>query len=201
MKSLSKVILLLSVAFLLGFCSDSGDEELDWATAAITLSGFTDNGDGTVTQGSLIWMKCSQGQVWDSAANVCSGTGAGTTYGAYSLAYCEQATLDASGTCSDLTSYEANDGPAYDSCANLTFAGFSDWRLPTRYELDLLAEGFSREFFLYMFPQTPDDKYFWSGSTDESDTSVGYTVSFAKNTFGNVEKGTKTGVKYVRCVR
>jgi hypothetical protein len=195
-------LVMITIALFIGSCQSSDDEEVDWSTAITTLSSFADNGDGTVTQsGSLIWMKCSQGQVWDSSINACSGTGAGTTYGAFSLAYCESATLDASGTCTNAATLESDSGPAFSSCANLTFAGSSDWRLPTRYELSLLAEGFSRETFLYAFPQTPDDKYFWSGTQDEDDTTLGYSVSFAQITFGNEQTSTKSSPRYVRCVR
>ncbi|MCB1169295.1 MAG: DUF1566 domain-containing protein [Leptospiraceae bacterium] len=182
-------------------CQDSGDDEADWSTTITTLANFSDNGDGTVTQGTLVWMKCAQGQVWDGSLNTCTGTGSGTTYGAVSLGYCEQATLDASGTCTDGGTLESNSGPAYSSCNGLTFAGSSNWRLPTKYELDLLAEGFNRETFLYVFPQTPDDKYFWTGTQVEDDTATAYTVSFAKSTFGNVQSTSKTSPKYVRCVR
>lgn len=195
------LILLMLAAFALPHCQDSGDEEVDWSTTITTLANFSDNGDGTVNQGNLIWMKCAQGQVWDGSLNTCTGTGSGTTFGAQSLKYCTQDVLDASGTCTDPASLEANSGEAYDSCANLTFAGSSDWRLPTRYELDLLADGFNRESFLYVFPQTPDDKYFWSGTQVEDDTNTAYSVSFAKSSFGNVQNASKTGPKYIRCVR
>ena len=202
MKDWKLAIILLTLSLFAGVaCQNSDDEEVDWTTTITTLGNFSDNGDGTVTQGNLIWMKCAQGQVWDSAVNACSGTGAGTTYGAVSLAYCETATLDAGGTCTNAATLESDSGPAFSSCANLTFAGSSDWRLPTRYELDLLAEGFNRETFLYVFPQMPDDKYFWAGTQAEDDTGTAYTVSFAKNTFGFLQTSSKSSVKYVRCVR
>ncbi|MEQ8351022.1 MAG: DUF1566 domain-containing protein [Leptospiraceae bacterium] len=202
MKSIGTILLTLILAlFATANCQNSDDSETDWATTITTLGNFSDNGDGTVTQGNLIWMKCAQGQVWDSGVNACSGTGAGTTYGAVSLNYCETATLDAGGTCTNAATLESDSGPAFTSCADLSFAGFTDWRLPTRYELDLVAEGFDRETFLYVFPQTPDDKYFWSGSQVEDDTGTAYTVSFAKNTFGNLQSSSKSSVKYVRCVR
>ena len=106
---ISAVILVsLIMALFTGVaCSDSDEGDTDWATTITTLGNFTDNGNGTVTQGNLIWMKCAQGQVWDSAVNACSGTGSGTTYGAVSLSYCETATLDAGGTCTNAATLES----------------------------------------------------------------------------------------------
>ncbi|MBX7059594.1 MAG: DUF1566 domain-containing protein [Leptospirales bacterium] len=185
--------------------SCKSEEDEDWLGLLLSSSGVTDNYNGTVNQvigtGTFSWMKCTQGQAWNAALNNCAGTGSGTVYGATSLAFCTVIT----GGASYCTTNEgvANSGPAYDSCSNLVFAGQSDWRLPTQGELASLAAFSSRSALLYTFPQTPDDKYFWTGSANTTDTdgTSAWSISFAENTFGDQLAAEKDTPRYVRCIR
>ena len=186
--------------------SESDEEEIELLTLSAISNIFTDNLNGTLTQNTgLVWMKCAQGQVWDAALNTCGGTGGGTTYGAVSLNFCSVLTGNYS-DCTDANTLApvATSGPAFDSCNNLVFAGASDWRVPTRSELGTMASSMlTRANLLVYFPQTPDDKNFWSsnGNENESDGSEAYSYNFAQNTFAQENIVQKDSVQYVRCVR
>ena len=198
--------LLLSLLFLQGFnsCSSSDDDDTNiFLTAWLAETKFTNQGDGTVVDvDGRMWTKCSYGQVWNSSLDDCTGdtTGGATTYGANSMYYCELADL-----CTDYSTGLANDGPAWDACDQLSFAGYTDWRLPTKYELALITDNVSYESFLSSFPETPDDKPFWSGSNNESSsggTAAAWGVVFSESQFGNEVSRTKEQSNlYVRCVR
>ncbi|GIX41041.1 MAG: hypothetical protein KatS3mg129_0774 [Leptospiraceae bacterium] len=191
------ILLLISIV-VLSDCTKNDKNSVDPATALTLLSNFKDNGNGTVTDANgKIWMKCTYGQVWDSATNLCTGTGGGTTYGAQSLAACTTA-----GLCYDSSTLTLNSGPAFDACNNLSFGGYTDWRLPTRYELAGLAQALvNRDTFLLSFPNTPDDKFFWTSTVSESDQKLAYSVNFADTDFGKEFTRTTTTVQYVRCIR
>lgn len=188
----------LVLFFLLPFalCNKS-DDGLEWQGQLLALSSFSDNFNGVVRDANgAYWMKCTFGQAFNSGLNDCSGTGGGTTYGAKSLAFCS---VDDLCVGADLV---ANDGPAFSACDTLDLGGFSDWRLPGRFELSGLASTFDRDTFLNVFPQTPDDKYFWSGNQDDGDSSDAFGVSFAESTYSQTASfQKKDSVLYVRCTR
>ncbi|MCB1325893.1 MAG: DUF1566 domain-containing protein [Leptospiraceae bacterium] len=210
MFRLSKtIVLLLPVLFVGLLACKAEEEELDIDSILPLVNGtLTDNGNGTVShilngQG-LTWLKCAQGQVWNASLNNCAGTGGGTTYGAVSLQFCSTLTGNyADCTTSDATTPTATSGPAFTSCDDLVFAGFSDWRMPGQSELVSLASGLNRTSFLLLFPQTPDDKSFWTrdGNSGQSNGSEAYSVNFATNTFGEFSTTQKDSVLYVRCIR
>lgn len=200
---------LLSAALFitLAACESQDEEETAELLTLGALSNiFVDNGNGTLTQNTgLIWMRCAQGQVWDSSLNTCGGTGGGTTFGAVSLNYCSVLTGNfADCTDGNAATPTATSGPAFDSCNTLSFAGADNWRLPTRTELSTMGTSLlTRANMLIFFPETPDDKSFWSGSANEneSDGSEAYAINFAQNTYAQENILQKDTVHYVRCVR
>lgn len=206
------LMLALASMGLLGACTDAGSEDstLDWTTQLLANYGITDNNNGTVTDSNTgrMWMKCSHGQVFNSGLGNCAGTGGGTTYGAKSVNFCEIAS-GSSNYCININASDAatnpvaNDGPAYDACVATTTGGFTNWRLPTYGELEGIASGKDRSSFQFLFPQTPDDKYFWTANgNSESPGDEAYAVSFAASKFGERESFVKyPTVHYVRCVR
>ncbi len=201
-------ILALAAALLLAGCDESedGDEELSLLSLA-TISGvLTDNNNGTIAQNTgLTWMKCVQGQVWNGGLNNCAGTGGGTVYGAVSLTFCAALTGNyADCTDANTVAPTATSGAAFDSCDQLSFAGFDDWRLPSQTELSgLLTTIQTRSNLLIWFPETPDDKFLWTGTgnPNESDGSEAYAYAVAENNFNTENTVRKDTVHYVRCVR
>jgi hypothetical protein len=107
-------------------CFTATSETYTWGT-------FTDNFNGTVKfvgSGSysgqtLTFMKCSQGQSWNSGTNSCDGTAGGFQFCPTDTSACDNGTT--------LTS-----GSLYNTCNNLVFAGKTDWRVPSKNELKTL---------------------------------------------------------------
>ena len=201
MKKFIQFNIIAAMAFFFSACPEKKEGVLDdWSASMLYAVNFKDQGNGTVLDlgSGRIWMKCTHGQVWDGTLNTCGGTGGPTSYGASSVAFC---TLP--GACVDPLTLQSNSGPAFIACNDLTFAGHTDWRLPTQLELLGVATGMvNRDQYQFIFPQTPDDKYFWTGeqSTEKADYALG--VSFAEGTFGNVLSFDKvTSELYVRCIR
>lgn len=203
--TIKTTLLLAALLASASACSSEPDEEADTSGLLVLLNNFTDNFNGTITQNTgQTWMKCVQGQVWDAGLNTCAGTGGGTTYGALSMQFCSTLTGNyADCTSADATTPTATSGPAFTSCDSLSFATFTDWRLPLKVELEAFVSGLNRNSLLYVFPQTPDDKLAWSGVGNEgqSDGSEAYGVNFSESKFGETETVQKDAVHYVRCVR
>lgn len=81
-------------------------------------------------------------------------------------------------------------------CENLTYAGYSDWRLPDKNELASLVN-YERYAPASDFPDMPSS-YFWSSSTYVYRTNSAWRVYFGS---GYVDNYSKTYNIYVRCVR
>ncbi len=127
-------------------------------TQAPTVSGYVDNGDGTVTDtpNGLMWQQATAPNTYDWAQ---------------ASSYCE----------------------------SLSFAGYTDWRLPTIDELkSLLALGWHPTINPVFFPDTAASWY-WSGVTHISDTNSAWVVYFGGG--GDVNYNNKSGSFYVRAVR
>ncbi len=163
---------------------------------------FTGSGDG-YTGVNLVFMKCSQGQVWSSATNDCTGTGSAPNYGA--------------------ATYTSSGG----GCSSLSFAGRSagSWRMPTGNELATLIQCTNRAKVAYpgscgagnytvpaisvLFPQTPSTGgsfpgRYWSGETfvppGSPPTTFQYTSNFFDSTYSGARPNFGGFQMHVRCV-
>ena len=86
---------------------------------------------------------------------------------------------------------------ALNYCKNLTYAGYSDWRVPNKNELAALLD-YSKTSAPYSSFPGMNSSYFWSTSTQSNGTSNAWTVYFGDgtiNTYG------KSNGNYVMCVR
>ena len=171
----------------------------EWGAATLFAVNLVDQANGTVKDigSGRIWMKCNHGQVWNAALNNCAGTGAYTTYGAASVAFC---TIP--GGCIEPTTLQANSGPAFNACNDLVFAGYSDWRLPTKIELLSIIGMRNRSTLLISFPEMPDDKHFWTGEQSTTRAEDSWGISFADHKFGETLSFDKVAsTLYVKCIR
>lgn len=199
-------VLLVSIAlFSAVSCEEKKDDTVPMVTAYYVLDNlYDDKQNGTVKDknNDIMWMKCSVGQEWDPDQNNCTGTGTYSTFGALSMTWCDD--LNSIG-CFDEDTGFAKEGDAFDACDQMHFAGYDDWRLPSRVELGMLVGGYvDRETFLYTYPQTPDNQYYWSRehNVEVETLKEAWAMSFAESTFGLEESFSKSNsVNYVRCVR
>ncbi|MBI5525026.1 MAG: DUF1566 domain-containing protein [Deltaproteobacteria bacterium] len=89
------------------------------------------------------------------------------------------------------------DAVAY--CDGLTWASSSDWRLPDRYELQMIVDMlyWSPAIDVMAFPVSPSF-FHWASSSLANDPTKAWAVSFDDGTVGN---GNKDVAANVRCVR
>lgn len=133
-------------------------------------SSYTDNGDGTVTDNNT-------GLMWKK----CSEPDTSTT------------------TCAGIHSPYTWQN-AINRCEGLSYAGYTDWRLPNAKELwniTKLQPGAFPYIDQTAFPGTEAD-YYWSATTYPSGTTEALFVDFLIGYLSNLPK---TGTLYVRCVR
>ena len=85
---------------------------------------------------------------------------------------------------------------ALNYCETLTYAGYTDWRLPNKNELASLVN-YGKENPASDFPDMLSS-YFWSSSTTVGDKSYAWYIYF---NYGFMSDGSKTNTYNVRCVR
>ncbi|MDX8392440.1 MAG: DUF1566 domain-containing protein [Mariprofundaceae bacterium] len=146
-------------------------------TASTPTADFVDNGDGTVTHSKtgLMWKRCLEGQLWDSATSTCTGTVA-----IYSWP-------------GGLQQAEAlNNGGG--------FATFSDWRLPNIKELNSIVEDqcVYPSINAAIFPSI-DRAFYWSASPYVTDATQAWTIHIFNAAF--IERHAKNRLGQVRLVR
>lgn len=227
LKIQSIILLIAAVLFFtIGCQADKekdfygfGEEETSTLLAGLILNqGFVDSRDGNILdqQASLVWKKCSAGQVYRSAENDCRGVQSGSpftpydglTWGAVKLTHCSNNTW-ACNTSYYPHSLTGNSGfvvpgisEAFNHCNALNNGnGFPGWRVPSPYELTRLSLG-GRSALLQVFPDTQEDLY-WSGwsHAEDLDGANAEAVDFDRQSFGEKKVRFKTEKYYVRCVR
>ncbi len=85
-------------------------------------------------------------------------------------------------------------------CNNLTFAGYSDWRLPSRKELMSIVDKKQHNFSINTayFPNTHASQY-WTSTKDSADSDYAWSILFF---YGGVPSyDMSDNYHYVRCVR
>ncbi|MBR6423033.1 DUF1566 domain-containing protein [bacterium] len=82
-------------------------------------------------------------------------------------------------------------------CEDLTYAGYSDWRLPNKNELASLLDPGKYGAPYSNFPDMPSN-YFWSSSTASSDIDLAWRMDVI---YGYVWYSDKSNTESVRCVR
>jgi len=81
----------------------------------------------------------------------------------------------------------------------MNYAGFNDWRFPTKEELKtLLIKERNNNLYIKLPLSKNSSNYYWSSTTYASSTSYAWFVNFY---YGNQSYYVKTDNFYVRCVR
>ena len=105
---------------------------------------------------------------------------------------------DCSNDSSSLACYDVSGDTAATYCATLSLDGYTDWRLPTRVELQSIVD-YSKSYPA-MSPIFTNfsSNYYWSSTTVEGYPSGAWNVYFSS---GTVNSSYKDNSRYVRCVR
>ncbi|MCB1157301.1 MAG: putative Ig domain-containing protein [Leptospiraceae bacterium] len=190
---------------------------------------FIDNGDGTVSFSgigiassydysgkSFTFLKCTQGQTYNSSSNDCTGAGTAPLYNARQVQFCTSNSDDCNNR--DKTQllgsgfWGTESSSAYTDCNGVSFAGKTGWRVPSHEELkatfhcidlsmpsDLssCATGSSAPTINSFFPNTVSGAY-WSSTSYSGDSQNAYVLYYDIGIDSYALKNTSTF--YVRCV-
>ena len=78
-----------------------------------------------------MWMKCPQGMAYDATSETCTGTNS-------TFQYCDADDNSCNGGSSGNPLDGNGNSEAWDTCDNLSYAGYTDWRVPNKEELTSL---------------------------------------------------------------
>ena len=121
---------------------------------------FQDHGDGTITDlnTKLMWKRCSEGQL-----------GAQCETGADPFTAGDPTDFDWDASLQHIEDLNSAGG----------FAGYTDWRLPNRKELESLVEEscFSPAINITIFPNTPS-RFYWSSTHYPTSVTFAWGISF-----------------------
>jgi hypothetical protein len=135
-------------------------------------SQFVLSSDGIVedTTNGLMWMRCSHGQIWNTASLTCTGSPASVTW---------QDALQLS--------------PLIDA------GGFNDWRLPSVKELATLVEKrcVDPAVNATVFPATSPENY-WTATTVSGDHASAWAMAFYNGRNNTKGKQLDVQVRFVR---
>ncbi|MDP6943933.1 MAG: DUF1566 domain-containing protein, partial [Myxococcota bacterium] len=187
-------------------CDDGNTLNGDRCSADCSRELLVDKGDGTVVQpdAGVMWMQCHQGE---------------DTNG-FDGATCQNAgvTVQMCGSSGCVSDGQVSSGPAFDACAEATWGGYQDWRMPTQDELLGLVfcstseDGAASDdspcpggdaltvptIDAVRFPDTAADPYWVSSPAGEADGLLGPAVDFASGLPGDEFK---QATEQLRCVR
>jgi hypothetical protein len=101
-------------------------------------------------------------------------------------------------TCSD-TALIFSWSEGLNATANHEFAGYTDWRLPNKNELESIVEARCSypAININVFPATPET-YFWSSSPYAPVAQAAWSIDFA---YGTVNATVKSASLHIRLVR
>ena len=99
---------------------------------------------------------------------------------------------------SEVTNNHKNWHGAITYCNNLTFGGYSDWRLPDKKELFSITDVTRYDLAIKSEFQNVST-YYWSSSTRANNSGGAWLVEFSKGQSGNNNKNLSYNL--VRCVR
>jgi len=176
---------------------------------------------------SLVWMRCTNGQVWNAARGDCTGTGKPGSFGAVQVRFCgtNDNACNGGSDAGDLSS-----GEAFEACSKLNRGsgtyGLTSWRLPSKDELASLVvctdgtavplrdygsdpykcgwKGKNYSNGGWKSPALDNGLFpnslsleYWSGSPNGKNRSSAWYTAFQN---GWTHTAVKSGRSYVRCV-
>ena len=86
-------------------------------------------------------------------------------------------------------------------CKNLTYAGYSDWRLPNKNELQTLLNHDKTGAPYSDFPDISTTKAYWTSTTWASSPNIAWVVDFGKARVFTMLKTNENYTYYAICVR
>ncbi|MBI3146887.1 MAG: DUF1566 domain-containing protein [Betaproteobacteria bacterium] len=134
---------------------------------------YNDHGNGTVTHNKtgLMWKRCAEAASELWDGSTCTGSAATYTWAA-----------------------------ALTKAKDSSFAGYSDWRLPNKKELESIVEtcGYNPAINTTFFPNTPTSFYFWTATSYAPNVAYAWIVIFS---YGDLHAYGKANTNYARLVR